>query len=357
MAFKKVADFEVDFFQILDENGNCNEKDLPQELAEKDFKEMYRLMVLSRAFDDKAVKLQRQGRLGTYPPLLGQEASQIGSAFAMFEDDWFFPSFREQGVFICRGMKLDKAFQFWNWDERGSFIPTELNAFPICIPVATQLTQAVGFSLAAKLQKQNFATLVFFGDGATSEGDFHEALNFAGEFSTPTVFICENNSWAISLAREKQTASKTLAQKAISYGFEGEQVDGNDVFAVYSVVRDAVKKARDGKGPTFIECVTYRMGMHTTSDDPTKYRSQSEVDFWKKKDPIERLKKFLMKKGILTEQMDKEIFENSSKQVEEAVSKYFSYPEENIDECFNHLYEKMPKNLEEQLDELKQNMK
>lgn len=292
MPKKTIEKFKIEWLQILDEHGNCDEELRPS-LRDAEIKKLYQWMVLARTLDEKAVKLQREGRLGTYASILGQEASQIGSAYALEPSDWMFPSFREPGVSIVRGLPLRMIFQYWSGDERGSHIPPGQNDFPITIPVATHIPIAAGTAWAAKFDGQRIAIAVYLGDGATSKGDFHEGLNFAGVFSLPMVFLCQNNHWAISVPLRKQTLAKTLAQKAIAYGFEGIQVDGNDIFAVYLATKEALERARAGNGPTLIECVTYRIGDHTTADDASRYRSQDEVEQWRKKDPIDRLRNYM----------------------------------------------------------------
>jgi pyruvate dehydrogenase E1 component alpha subunit len=287
-------------------------------LSEAYIRRMYELIVLSRTFDQFALNLQREGRLGTYASILGQEASQIGSAFAIEKTDWIFPSFREMGVYLTMGYPMHMLFQYWSGDERGMSPPEGLNMFPLCIPVGTQIPHAVGAAMAAKYRKDNLAVVTYFGDGGTSKGDFHEGCNMAGVFKLPVVFICQNNQWAISVPREKQTASKTLAQKAYAYGFDGIQVDGNDVFAVYKATADALKKAKEGGGPTFIECFTYRMSDHTTADDATRYRTKEEVEVWKLKDPLIRLKLFMEKNGFWTGQYQTEIEEEAKTAVSAA---------------------------------------
>jgi len=354
MRLKKVIErFQVNYLQILNENGNCDERLMPP-LNKKQIKEMYEYMILTRVFDDKALKLQRQGRLGTYAPTRGQEATQIGSAFAIKDDDMVFPAFRENGVFLVRGMPLDLLFQFWAGDERGMSIPKNVNIFPVAITVGAQLLHAVGYSMALKFKKNKAAAITYFGDGATSEGDFHEAMNFAGVFKAPCVFICQNNQYAISVPVEEQTASETLAQKAIAYGFSGIKVDGNDVFAVYKATLEALKKARAGKGPTLIECYTYRIGDHTTSDDAKKYRKESEVKKWELKDPILRLKKYMRKMKMFSEKYENEIKKTSEEQVEKALAKAEAVPKLKPEEIFDFIYSSLTQELSEQREQIKQ---
>jgi pyruvate dehydrogenase E1 component alpha subunit len=318
MPEKIIDSFHVKRLDILDEKGDADSALMPS-LSEAYIRRMYELIVLSRTFDQFALYLQREGRLGTYASILGQEASQIGSAFAIEKTDWIFPSFREMGVYLTMGYPMHMLFQYWSGDERGTCSPLGLNMFPLCIPVGTQIPHAVGAAMAAKYRKDNVTVVAYFGDGGTSKGDFHEGFNMAGVFRLPVVFICQNNQWAISVPRERQTASRTLAQKAYAYGFEGVQVDGNDIFAVYKATFDAVKKAKDGGGPTFIECFTYRMSDHTTADEAARYRTKEEVEAWKPKDPLLRLKLFMEKNGLWTEKYGKDVEEEAKTTVSAAV--------------------------------------
>lgn len=315
-----IETFTVKSVSILDLEGNIDDSLMPS-LSNDDIKRLYELMVISRVFDHRALNLQREGRLGTYAPILGQDASQVGSAYALEDRDWIFPSFREMGVFITRGYPLYMLLQYWAGDERGARTPEEINIFPVCVPVGTQIPHAVGAAMAARYRGDDTVVACYFGDGGTSKGDFHEGMNIAGVFKLPVVFICQNNHWAISVPRERQTASRTLAQKAFSYGFEGIQVDGNDVFAVYKVTREAIDKARRGEGPTMIECLTYRMGDHTTADDASRYRPEEEVERWKKRDPVLRLRLFMEKRGLWTEEYQKEVEDRAKDMVDEAVRK------------------------------------
>lgn len=340
MPEKTIESFTVKRLDILDEKGIADASLMPS-LSDVDIKMMFELLVLSRTFDQRALNLQREGRLGAYPSLLGQEASQVGSAFACEKSDWIFPSFREMGVYITLGYPPHMLYQYWAGDERGLKIPDNLTIFPLCVPVGTQIPHAVGAAIAAKYRGDKIGVVTYFGDGGTSKGDFHEGFNMAGVFRLPVVFICQNNQWAISVPREKQTASKTLAQKAFAYGFEGVQVDGNDIFSVYKATKDALEKAKRGEGPTFIECFTYRMSDHTTSDDATKYRSKEEVDAWRQKDPILRLRLFMEKKGLWTEQYQKEIEEKSKNIIDEAVKEAESIKPPHPEEMFAYTYEKL----------------
>lgn len=338
-------------FQILDEDGRCDEKDMPK-LGDEEIRKIYEHLVYARMLDDRIMKLQREGRCGTYASSLGEEATQVGSALALKKTDWMFPYFREIGAHIVRSLPMHLYLLYWMGDERGSKVPDDINDFTIAVPVSTQIPHAVGAAMAMKIKGEKNVSLVFMGDGATSKGDFHEALNFAGVFKAPIVFVCQNNQWAISVPLSRQTASETIAQKAIAYGFEGVRVDGNDVFAVLKVVRDAVEKARNGGGPTLIECVTYRMSDHTTADDAGRYRPTGELEKWKAKDPIERLKRYMRSKKVLDDGYEKAVAEKISKQVEADVRNAEAVTAPNPSDMFDFMYEKIPTHLVEQKNSL-----
>lgn len=340
MAEKIIESFQVKRLEILNEKGDADESLMPS-LSDTDIRRIYELLILARIFDQHAIKLQREGRLGTYAPILGQEASQICSSFPLKKSDWVFPSYRESGVYIALGYPLHMILQYWAGDERGLKTPDDLNIFPISIPVGTQVPHAVGVAIAAKYRKDKIAAVAYFGDGGTSKGDFHEGLNMAGVFKLPVVFICQNNQWAISLPREKQTAAKTIAQKAYAYGIEGIQVDGNDVFAVYKATEYALSKAREDHGPTLIECITYRISDHTTADDASRYRSKEELEIWKAKDPIKRLILFMEKKGLWSEQYQKDIEEKAKSTIDEAVKITEATEPPKPGEMFTYIYEKL----------------
>lgn len=342
--------FSLTPFQILREDGKVVGK-IPS-LSSQQLKELYGFMVLSRAFDDAALKLQRQGRLGTYGSVRGQEASQVGSAYCLKKEDWLVPSFRENASCITRGMPMKCLFQYWGGDERGHAQTESMTTLPLSIPIATQLIHGVGLAMAIAFRNEKKAVLAHVGDGGTSEGDFHEALNFAGVFKAPVVFLIQNNQWAISVPRKKQTASHTLAQKALAYGFIGIQVDGNDILAVYSVVSAALAKARTGGGPTLIECVTYRIGDHTTADDAKRYRNQTEVDAWAKKDPLERLKKYMLAKKIWNTKQETALLEEMSAKVSAAVKAYEDEPPADPKDVFAYTYATMTPQLVEQYQSL-----
>ncbi|SDL88225.1 pyruvate dehydrogenase E1 component alpha subunit [Halogranum gelatinilyticum] len=340
--------------QVLDENGGVV-GEVP-DIADDELVEMYRAMRLARHFDKRAVSLQRQGRMGTYPPLSGQEGAQIGSVMALDDDDWMFPSYREHGGAVVRGVPLTQTLLYWMGHEDGNRMAEGVNVFPVAVPISTQILHATGAAWASKLKgNDDEAFICYFGDGGTSEGDFHEGLNFAGVFDTPNVFFCNNNQWAISVPRERQTASKTIAQKAHAYGFEGVQVDGMDPLAVYKVTREAVEKAKnpgDRRRPTLIEAVQYRFGAHTTADDPTVYRDSDEVEKWKAKDPIPRLETFLRETGRLDDESVDAVTQSVEDQVADAIAEAESVPRPEPSEMFEHVYSEMPDHLREQMDDL-----
>ena len=262
-------------------------------IKEEGLRELYRLMVFTRRADLEATALQRQGELAVYPPLIGQEAAQVGSAFALEESDWIFPSYRELGAAVVRGVDLVEYLHFYRATWHGGTYDSNAHRFGmVSVPVASQIIHAVGYAMGAKLDGLGVCSLVYFGDGATSEGDFHEGCNFAAVFRSPVVFFCQNNQWAISVPLAAQTVA-AIWKKAEAYGFPGVQVDGNDVLAVYQATKEAAARARDEGIPTLIEAVTYRIGPHSTADDASRYRPAAEVEQWKSQDPLDRYRAWL----------------------------------------------------------------
>jgi pyruvate dehydrogenase E1 component alpha subunit len=340
---------KIEYLSILNEKGELDaglEPHIPEELLLK----LHRTLLLSRKFDERLMNLQRQGRIGTFPPINGQEAAQLGAVALLRPSDWMVPAFRETAAEIWRGRSLESVIIYNNGYSEGAEIPQDLNNLPISVPVGSQILHAVGLGWAAKYRQTDDVAMTFFGDGATSEGDFHEGLNFAGVFQAPVIFVCQNNHWAISLPVAKQTRSKTLAQKALAYGMPGIQVDGNDILAVYAAAKEAVDRARAGQGPTLVECVTYRMAVHTTADDPKRYRTEKEVDKWRKRDPIVRFQKYLVDKGLLSEDkiagIESEVLEVIQAAVDGAEEKMKAFGDP-ID-MFEHAYAEMPAYLKEQ---------
>lgn len=344
---KKVFEGAIEYLQVLDEQGNIDQANFPQGLTDQKIVEMYKYMLFARALDAKMLSLQRQGRAATYAPLVGEEATQIGSAFAFRQQDVFVPNFRQHGVFLVRNFPLDNFFVYWKGYEDGGKVPEGFNGTAVCVPVGSQMPHAAGVAFALKRMNKDAAVISYVGDGGTSEGDFYEALNFAGVWKAPLVSIIENNQWAISVPRNDQSAAQTLAQKAFAAGIKGVQVDGNDVIAVYKAVSDAIANSKNG--PTLIECVTYRMSMHTTSDDPTKYRTEEEVAEWKKRDPIARVKAYLVKKGQWNDEMEKQTSDEQLKKIDEAVEKAEQFKPDPKG-MYENVYSFMPETLKEELD-------
>lgn len=357
MRFEDYNPLEEKHYSILDMNGEIvNEKDLP-DLSDEQLLYLYKTMLYTRVIDEKALSYQRQGRMLTYAPNTGQEAAQVGSAYAMEKGDWLAPSFRELGALLVRGVPLEKTYLYWYGNEWGSHQDEDLRVLPTAVPIASQYQHAAGLGMSINIKGEKDAVVTYVGDGGTSHGDFHEALNYAGVFKAPVVFIIQNNQYAISMSRGKQTASKTLAQKAIAYGMPGIVVDGNDIFAMYSATKAALERAKRGEGPTLIEAYTYRLGAHTTSDDPTKYREDAEVEEWRVKDPILRFKKYLLDKNLITEEWEEE----TKKELESKISTIFEEIEVSsdteIEDIFKYQYEEMPPQLEEQLNEYQEFLK
>ena len=343
---------EEKMYQILDKNGKVvNKKDLP-DLSDEDLVYMFKTMLYTRIIDEKALSYQRQGRMLTYAPNTGQEATQVGSAFAMKKSDWLVPAFRELGAWLTHGATLKNIYLYWYGNEWGSYMP-DAKILPVSVPIASQYQHAAGIGMSINIKGEDDIVMTYIGDGGTSHGDFHEALNFASVFNTPVVFIIQNNQYAISVPRKTQSKTKTLAQRAISYGMPGRLVDGNDILAMYSATKEAVDRARNGEGPTLIEAYTYRLGAHTTSDDPTKYREDSEVEEWKEKDPIDRFRKYLEGKKLI----DEEWVEKTRSELEKEVISTFEEIEKDsdtkIEDIFKYQYETMPPHLEEQLNDYK----
>ncbi len=345
---KAIYSGSIDYMQIMDENGTLDSGLVPKGLTDQMLVEMYKKMSFARALDAKTLSLQRQGRAVTYAPLVGEEAVQIGSASAMRQGDIFVPSFRQHGVYLTRGLPLEKFFIYWRGFEEGGAIPKEVNGLPVIVPVGTQVPHSAGIAYAQKYKKTGAAVIVYVGDGGTSEGDFYEAINFAGVFKLPLVVIIENNQWAISVPRSRQSAAETLAQKGIAAGIKCVQVDGNDVIAMYRATSDAINYS--ATGPTLIEAVTYRMSMHTTSDDPTKYRPDADVEAWKAKDPIARLMKYLVGKGLWTDSMESKMQDEQLKLIDEAVEKAEQFKPDPRS-MFENVYSFMPETLKSEEDE------
>jgi pyruvate dehydrogenase E1 component alpha subunit len=348
VPIRPLVSYSIDRLEVLSEDGTVDEALMPP-LSAADISRLYAHMVLTRQFDERMFKLQRQGRLGTFARVAGQEGAHVGAAFALRADDWLVPAFRETGALLLRGLSMVQILQVWSGDERGNAFPHDLRTLPIAIPVGTHMLHAVGIGWAMKAAGEDAAVLTVFGEGATSEGDFSEAMNMAGVFQVPVVFFCQNNQYAISVPYTQQTASPTVAQKALAYGMFGVQVDGNDVFAVYRAVSEALERARTGHEPTLIEAYTYRVTDHTTSDDARRYRQEEEVEVWRQRDPIERLARYMRAQRLIDEAGETEILAEADRQVAEAVAAFEALAPPGPEEIFAHVFaEKTPQLLEQE---------
>ena len=310
---------------------------------------LYRAMVLTRAFDTKAVALQRTGKLGTFASSVGQEAIGVGVASAMQPDDVLFPSYRDHAAQLLRGVTMTESLLYWGGDERGSDFGVPRSDFPNNVPIGTQVCHAAGAAYAFKLRQEPRVAVAIFGDGATSKGDFYEAMNMGGVWQAPLVLVVNNNQWAISVPRSYQSAAQTLAQKAIAAGIDGLQVDGNDVIAVHQVVHAALAKARRGDGPTLIEALSYRLGDHTTADDATRYRDSEVIRKQWEYEPLLRLRTYLMRMDVWDKAQDEQLGKACHAQVEQAVDAYLAIPPPAPSAMFDHLYDTLPPAMREQL--------
>jgi len=321
-------------------------------LGIEDVRRLYRAMVAARLYDRKGTALQKQGRLATYAPYLGQEAAQVGSAAALRRDDWMVPTYRDAAAMWFHGYPWKLLLLGRMGDERGGSPPEDVPILPPSITVGAHMLHAVGLGWGARLQGEDRIAITYFGDGATSEGDFHEAMNFAGVYRSPVVFLCQNNHYAISLRRDRQTASETIAVKAEGYGMPGVLVDGNDLLAVYRATAEAVGRARAGGGPTLIEALTYRLGPHTTSDDPGRYRSPEEEAEWRLRDPIERVRRYLARESAWDETWQQEIEADEAAAIESAVEAAESVPPPEPDAIFDGMFAERTPQLRSQQQEL-----
>ncbi|PKR77375.1 pyruvate dehydrogenase (acetyl-transferring) E1 component subunit alpha [Halalkalibacillus sediminis] len=332
--------------KIIDDQGNLIDSSYENDIDEELVRKLYYHMSRIRLFDRKAISLQRQGRIGTYPPFEGQEASQVGSALALDSDDWLFPTYRDHGAMLTFGSDMTRTFLYWNGRAEGCVPPEGKNIFPAAVPIATQIPHAVGAAWAEKRKGTKNVAIAYFGDGATSEGDFHEGLNFASVFKTPTILFNQNNGYAISVPIEKQMNSKTIAQKGLAYDIPSIRIDGNDVFSVYFETKKAVERARSGEGPTLIEAVTWRTGAHTTADDPTKYRPEGQGE--NVVNPIERLENYMKNNDFWDEEWIAKTEAELTQEVESALEAMEKYPPAKPEDLFDHVFTNTPPQLVEQ---------
>ncbi|WP_298624976.1 pyruvate dehydrogenase (acetyl-transferring) E1 component subunit alpha [uncultured Legionella sp.] len=343
-----VAQFDITFTQYLNEQGELVGTIPPFAEHTSVLKDLYKTMVLTRTFDKKAIALQRTGKMGTYAPINGQEAISTAIGHAMKPEDVFVPYYRDYAAQIQRGVKMSEILAFWGGDERGSQFANNAQDLPICVPIASQCLHAAGVAFAFKYRKENRVAVVCIGEGGTSEGDFYEAMNVAGTWKLPIVFVVNNNQWAISVPRDKQTGTQTIAQKAIAAGFKGLQIDGNDVLATRQVIGDAIENARNGEGPTLIEAITYRLCDHTTADDATRYQPSTEVEHAKPKEPISRFKHYLMQQKLWSSDDEEKLVMECSEKVEQAVEDYLNATPQPVSSIFDYHYAELPEYLVEQ---------
>ena len=353
MIFKEFNPLDDKMLRIIDNDGKVVNQDLMPDLDDETIVKAYKEMLFERVADEMAVSYQRQGRMYTFPPNQGQEGIHIAAGMNMKENDWLVPAFRELGVMLARGVTMKEIFLYYNGNEQGSNFSNAKNVLPIAISIGTQYQHAVGIAYAIKYQKKDDVVFPFIGDGGTSTGDFSEALNFAQVWNVPVVFTVQNNQYAISVPVGKQTKSINLAVKAVAFGMKSIKVDGNDFFAMYLAYKEAAEHARTGKGPVLIEAVTYRRGAHTTSDDPTKYRTKEEETEWGLSDPLIRLKKYMDDKGIWKEDEEKLIAEKK-KEVDKQFLEAENFGPYPLNEVFDFMYTDMPDDLKRQKEEYEQ---
>lgn len=346
--FKEFSPLEGKIFRVMDNDGKIINKKWMPELEDQEILSAYKKMLFARTADLQIVSYQRQGRIYTYPPNYGQEAIAGAIGHIIKEGDWVAPAFREMGVYLAKGVTLKEIFLYFMGYEDGSRFEGAKNILPMSVPIASQLIHATGLAYAIKYKKEDAVAYGFVGDGGTSEGDFHEALNMAGAWKVPAIFVVQNNQYGISTPFNMQTASKSIAIKSVAYGIEGIQVDGNDFFAMLQVAKYADEYARSGKGPVLIEAVTYRKGAHTTSDDPTKYRSEEEEKEWDKTDPLDRLKKYLLDKKLWSDKEEEAIVKQYKKEVDRLFIEAENYPPYPLEDAFKYNYAEMPEDLKQQ---------
>lgn len=345
MPIKTVLDTKIEHVSILDEHGVFDAKLGKDLIPDADVVKMYEHMTVCRHYDEVAFKLQRSGRMGTYPQNKGQEATSLGAAYALDRKDWFVTCYRENAGLFWHGLPMEHVLLHWMGDERGNEIPEGVRCTPLAIPIGTQMLHAVGLAWSSKYRKENSIACTFFGDGATSEGDFHEAANFAANLNIPVVFVCQNNCWAISVPTKIQCSAPTVAQRGMAYGMPCVQADGNDLFAMVKVIRDAAHRARTESRPTFIEAVTYRLGDHTTADDARRYRDADEVEVWKKRDPLIRLRKYMTDRKLWDDAKEKTLAEHAAKTVSEVVARAEGIAAPTASDMFDSMYASMPTNV------------
>jgi pyruvate dehydrogenase E1 component alpha subunit len=314
---------------------------------------LYKGLVLLRTYDERSVVYHRQGRIGTYAIFWNHEAMQAGSAFALEQRDWIFPSYRESAIGLLRGMPVSTVLQWWRGHPAGWWSPEEYGVASICVPIATHVPHAVGFAWGSRLKGEDRVAIAYFGDGATSEGAFHEGMTFAGVMKAPAVLFCNNNQWAISTPLSEQTAAPTLADKAIGYGMPAVRVDGADVLAVYEATREAVERARSGDGPTFVEAVTYRSAPHATADDPSVYVDEERVAEARENECVGRYERYLTRFGVLTDELAAEVKTEALEHMRAGIAEAEAEPPADVGLVFDHAYADPPPGLADDLADLR----
>lgn len=343
--FKEYNPAEDKIFRIIDNEGKIVNKKWMPEISDDQILKAYKDMLFARTADNMAVSFQRQGRMFTYPPNLGQEAISIAMGNIMEEEDWLVPAFRELGAWLAKGATLKDIFLYFKGNENGTAFKNVKKMLPISVPIASQLLHAAGIGYAVKYRKEKDLVYTVVGDGGTSEGDFHEALNFAAVWKVPVIFIVQNNQFAISVPLRKQMASINIAIKSLAYGIPGIKVDGNDYFAMYKALEYSRDYVREGNGPVLIEALTYRKGAHTTSDDPTKYRTKEEEDTWAITDPLLRLQKFIKPKKLISSEEEKDLLDDYKKEVDRCFEEAENAPATTLDDVFQYTYVDIPEDL------------
>jgi pyruvate dehydrogenase E1 component alpha subunit len=338
---------EIDYLQVLNEEGKVVNPDLIPDLKDEQLRELMHRMVFSRIWDQRAIKLTRQGRLGFYAPFAGQEASMIGSEFATSKEDFIVPGYRDMPQSVWHGWPLYQAFLYSRGHQLGGEFPKDVNVMMPQIIIGAQIVQATGIALGFKLKNEKRVAITYTGDGGTSQGDFYEGMNFAGSLNAPAVFFVQNNQFAISVPREFQTRAKTLAQKAVAAGIPGVQVDGMDVLAVYAATKQAIERARRGEGPSMIEAVTFRYGPHTMSgDDPTRYRTKDTESEWEKRDPLIRFRTYLESKKLWSSEDEERVIEEAKNAVTDALKQADAAPKMTIPGLIDSMFEHTTNQLE-----------
>ncbi len=349
------AEGHFEMFQVMNEEGEIVNKDALPDLTDEDLQELMKRMVYTRIWDQRAVSLNRQGRLGFYAPVAGQEASMLGSQYALEQEDWIVPGYRDVPQIVWHGLPLYQAFLFSRGHFHGGQIPEELNVLSPQIIIGAQIVQTAGVALGLKKKEKNSVAITYTGDGGASQGDFYEGMNFAGSFKAPAIFVVQNNQFAISVPADAQTSAKTIAQKGVAAGIPGVQVDGMDVLAVYAATKEARERALDGGGPTLLETLCYRYGPHTMAgDDPTRYRTSDLDDEWEKRDPLVRLRKYLESKDLWSEEQENEVVDTAKEEIKAAIKEADDTPKQKVSDLIENMHEVLPPHLKDQLEEYRE---